>query len=155
MKKDSRLILIGNNTYYKKWIENEIKGVDEILNISNNIFFNVVNELQHQVSVNVILEANTEINPFLPGKFPHCVKANKSILALTSKNSELIRLLGNDYEYWANPDDIQKIKTILTQLFVKWEHNPESLKLDRDDLEKYLSLDSLKTIIESIKLKSN
>ncbi|MBS3993929.1 MAG: UDP-glycosyltransferase [Bacteroidetes bacterium] len=150
IKKESRLILIGNNSYYKEWIDNEVKGVGEIIVIGENLPFDLVYELQHLVTVNVILEANTAINPFLPGKFPHCVNAKKPILALTSQNSELMRLLGSEYEIWSNPDDEYKIVSILNQLYSKWKENPKLLKLERSDLEEYLSIKNLKNSIESI-----
>ena len=47
--------------------------------------FKMVYAMQQHAAVNIILEARAEISPFLPGKFPHCVNADKPLLLLGQK----------------------------------------------------------------------
>jgi hypothetical protein len=75
--------------------------------------FDTVYLLQQSVSVNVVLESKSEISPFLPAKFPHCVAANTAILSLAPYYSETKRLLGPDYAYWSEVDDVSRIAALL------------------------------------------
>jgi hypothetical protein len=107
--KESRLFLLGNAMNHVQMLEECKKSCPEIYVYNGNIAFDEVFLLQKNASVNVILEAKSEISPFLPAKFPHCVAANKAILSLAPFYSESQRLLGNDYRYWSEQDDIKKI----------------------------------------------
>lgn len=146
-KKVSKLILIGNASYHSKMLEKYQKNISEIYIYNGNVCFDAVYNLQKNVSVNVILESKSEISPFLPGKFPHCIEANKKILSLAPYYSETRRLLGNDYPYWAEADEVGKISIIIENLYQLWKQNPENLLLNRNDLLEYLSADNLKKII--------
>ena len=75
----------------------------------------------------------------LPGKFPNCVEANKPIIHLGPKNSEVRRLLGDDYKYSAEIDQIEVIYEILVDLYKRWELSSEDLSFNRPDLYNYLS----------------
>jgi hypothetical protein len=149
-KKDSKLILLGNASNHSKMLEEYQINNPEIHIYNGNVAFNVVCHLQKNVSVNIILESKSEISPFLPAKFPHCVEANKMILPLTPYNSEIRRLLGNDYPYWAEADEEEKIAHIIKNLYQLWKRNPDNLLLNRNDLVEYLSADYLKKIISSL-----
>jgi hypothetical protein len=105
--------------------------------------------LQEQVSVNIILESKSEISPFLPGKFPHCVVANRPLLVLSPYYSETRRLLGSDYPYWSEADDENKIFLLIEQLYLAWK-NKELNELNRLDLEAYLSISYLKNTLEEL-----
>lgn len=146
-KKDSKLILIGNASYHSKMLEEYQIDNPEIYIYNGNVAFDVVYNLQKNISVNIILESKSEISPFLPAKFPHCVEANKKILSLAPYYSETRRLLGNDYPYWAEADELDKIAIIIENLYQLWKQNPENLLLNRNDLLEYLSADNLKKII--------
>jgi hypothetical protein len=148
-KKDSKLILLGNASNHSKMLEEYQIDNPEIYIYNGNVAFDVVYNLQKNVSVNIILESKSEISPFLPAKFPHCVEANKMILPLTPYNSEIRRLLGNDYPYWAEADEEEKIAHIIKNLYQLWKRNPDNLLLNRNDLVEYLSADYLKKIIIS------
>lgn len=145
--KDSKLILLGNASDHSKMLEEYQKNNSQLYIHNGNVAFDIVYHLQKNVSVNIILESKSEISPFLPGKFPHCVEANKTILSLAPYYSEIRRLLGSDYPYWAEVDEVNKIADIIENLYKLWKQNPDNILLNRNDLAEYLSADYLKKII--------
>jgi hypothetical protein len=145
--KEVKLILLGNASYHSKMLEEYQIDNPEMYIYNGNVTFDVVCNLQKNVSVNIILESKSEISPFLPAKFPHCVEANKKILSLAPYYSETRRLLGNDYPYWAEVYEVEKIAFIIENLYQLWKQNPDNLLLNRNDLVEYLSADNLKKII--------
>ena len=149
-KKHARLLLLGNASYHETLIEEYDNLIPELYIDLKNIPFNKVYWLQKNVSVNIILEANGAISPFLPGKFPHCVKANKPILHLGPKYSETKRLLGENYPYCSEINDEQSILRILQKLFDDWLIHRKTLVLNRPDLEAYLGKRHLKEQLELI-----
>jgi hypothetical protein len=146
-KNDSKLILLGNASYHSAMLKEYEKDNPEMYIYNGNVNFDIVYNLQKKVSVNIILESKSEISPFLPAKFPHCVEANKKIISLAPYYSETRRLLGNDYPYWSEVDDVDKIAVIIENLYQLWKINPDNLLLNRNDLVEYLSADNLKKII--------
>jgi len=149
-KNDAKLILLGGASYHSKMLEDYINNISEIYIYNGNKPFDEVYNLQKNVSVNIILEAKGEISPFLPAKFPHCVEANKTILSLAPYYSETRRLLGEDYPFWAEVDDVNKIAQLIEQLYQLWKQNPDSLLLNRTDLESYVSVDYLQEKIDNL-----
>jgi hypothetical protein len=149
-KKEVRLLLIGSCSGYSKMVSDYQKNIPELFVHDGIIPFDIVYNIQKNATVNIIMEAKSEISPFLPAKFPHCVAANKMILALSPFYSETRRLLGNDYEYWAEVDDAKKIAKIIDKLYHLWKQNPKNLLLNRVDLEEYLSVDYLKRTIGNL-----
>jgi hypothetical protein len=154
-KKEVRLFMIGSTSGYTKMLKEYQKNVPELYVYDGIIPFDEVYNMQKNTSINIILEAKSEISPFLPAKFPHCVEANKMILSLSPYLSEVKRLLGVDYEYWSDVDDIKKIAKHIEKLFNLWKENPENLLLNRIDLEYYLSVDYLKHTINNLNKNSD
>lgn len=152
-KEFSKLILIGPASSHTKMLEEYQLNNPEIYIYNGTVPFNLVYKLQKNVTVNIILESKSEISPFLPGKFPHCVEANKPIISLAPYYSEVKRLLGEKYPYWSEVDDSAKIATIIESLYQLWKGNPLDLVLDRQDLLKYLSVDYLKEAINNLQKK--
>ncbi|SEG51272.1 UDP-glycosyltransferase [Flavobacterium urumqiense] len=150
-KKEVRLLLIGSCAGYSKMVSDYQKDVPELFVHDGIIPFDLVYNIQQNATVNIIIEAKSEISPFLPAKFPHCVAANKMILSLAPYLSEVKRLLGVDYEYWSEVDDVTKISKLIEQLYTRWKENPENLLLNRRDLQEYLSVDYLKQSIINLK----
>lgn len=146
-RKESKLILLGNASYHSDMLKAYAIDNPEIYIYNGNIAFDVVYNLQKNVSVNIILESKSEISPFLPAKFPHCVAANKPILLLSPYYSETRRLLGDDYIYWAEVDEVKKIASLIQKTYKLWKINPDNLFLNRNDLIDYLSADYLKKVI--------
>ncbi len=149
-KKNASLLLLGNASYHTQLLESAQKNCPEIYIHNGNVAFDAVYHLQQHVSVNIILESKSEISPFLPGKFPHCVAANKPILALGPYYSETKRLLGNDYPYWAEADDVENIAKKIETLYNIWLNDKDNLKLGREDLLQYLGIEHLKRVIENV-----
>lgn len=134
----SRLLILGRGSPYSTYLKEISKKFDELYISEKYVPYEEVLNMQNSTSVNVILEAKSEISPFLPGKFPHCVRADKPILLLGPFCSESRNLLGPDYPYWADIDEIDKISEIIEKLFELWKDNKD-LKLNRSDLHFYLS----------------
>jgi len=140
---------LGNADYHLHMIKDYSKKLPQLfVKLANNPFKEVF-WLQKQVSVNIILEADAEVSPFLPGKFPHCVLANKPILHLGPEKSETRRLLGDNYPYISEITDVQKISKLIETLYFKWLKNNKGLVLNRPDLETYLGKDNLKKQIDT------
>ena len=146
-KKDAQLVLIGPASYHEKEVDLLINQMENISFINKSIPFKQVQYLQQKATVNIILESKSEISPFLPGKFPIYISANKPILLLGPLYSESKRLLGADYPYWAEVDDVEKITDLIGKLYKIWQQNSSSLLLNRRDLEIYLGKEHLKNII--------
>lgn len=145
-----RLIFIGNTTRFSKMLSTYNKELPELIVIDKTVSFNYVYAIQKLVSVSVILETKSDISPFLPGKFPHCVTANKKIISLSPSKSEVRRLLGEDYPYVAEIDDDNKIAKIIEDLYFLWKKNPDNLLLNREDLDYYLSEKYLKEVFYNL-----
>jgi len=148
-KNYSNLYLIGNASYHKKQLE-EVKKSSESIIIRNYLEYGITQALQRKVSVNVILESKAEISPFLPGKFPHCIAAEKPILLLGPKNSESRRLLGENYKYWSETADELKISNLIEDLYYNWISHRKDFKMEREDLKQYLSEGYLKSELDKI-----
>ena len=146
-KKAVMLILLGNASYHSEMLKKYQTANPEIYIYNGNVDFDIVYNLQKNVSVNIILESKSEISPFLPAKFPHCVEANKTIFSLAPFYSETRRLLGDDYSYWSEQDDVNKIASLIERAYQLWKQNPDNLFLNRMDLEDYLSAGYLKKTI--------
>ena len=149
-KNDARLLLLGPAGSHVILLSTYKINFPELFVFNGSVAFDEIYNLQKNVSVNIILEAKSEISPFLPGKFPHCVEANKIILSLAPYYSETKRLLGDDYEYWAEVDDVNKIASLIEKLYNQWLIDPEKILLNRPDLLEYLSPNNLKKTIETI-----
>lgn len=150
---DSNLLLLGPAEYHQVMLEKYKIEEPQIIIVNEYVKFEVIYKLQQQVSVNVILESKAEISPFLPGKFPHCIEANRMLLLLSPYYSETRRLLGSDYEFWSEVDDVEAIAFQIEKLYKMWQVNPKNLELNRHDLLDYCSTNYLKAVIESLQQK--
>ena len=146
-KLNSKLILLGPGGYHKTYLEENL--CDNIYWSKGSVAFNEVSHIQSKISVNIILESKSEISPFLPGKFPHCVMANKPILHLGPYYSETRNLLGKDYYYTIESDKINEICDKISSLYDNWKKDINQ-NLNRQDLIDYLSADNLSISIKKI-----
>lgn len=149
-RNDVRLILIGKASGFNELLNNFQKNIPELIVIDRTIPFEEVYNLQMHASVNIILEALSEVSPFLPAKFSHCIAANKKIISLSPFYSEVRRLLGDQYPYCAEVNDDLRISKIIEELYFLWKENPDNLMLNRTDLDYYLSEKYLKEVIDSL-----
>lgn len=152
-KSDARLLLLGPAEYHTEMLRTYQQNIPELYINNGNVPFDEVYNLQKNTTVNVILESKSEISPFLPAKFPHCVEANKPILSLAPYYSETRRLLGDSYPYWTEADAQGNIAEIIENIYQLWKQNSAGLQLNRPDLEEYVAADQLKKTI--INLKTN
>lgn len=148
--KESRLIFIGRNSIYKKRLKQLAEETNHKIIVSPGLDFRTVRRLQDLCAVNVILEAKSQISPFLPGKFPHCIQADRPILLLGPALSESRRLLGESYPYWAEVLDEERIFELLENMYMRWKQEREAFRLDREDLKEYLSYSHLGRVIKSL-----
>ncbi|MBZ9729751.1 UDP-glycosyltransferase [Salegentibacter sp. JZCK2] len=149
-RENAKLLLIGNKNHYSKELEKISEQHPEIYVSEDYISFDSTQLLQKNTSVNVILEANGPISPFLPGKFPHCVQAKRPILLLGPYYSESKRILGENYKYWTEIDDIEGVARNLETLYNTWLDEPDKLYLKKPDLVDYLSLEHLKETVANL-----
>lgn len=149
-EEDCRLIFLGGKSHYSNILNDYSNNIFQMGVSQTVVPFEEVNAMQAKSAVNVILEAKSEISPFLPGKFAHCVSANKQILLLGPYYSEAKRLLGSEYKYWSEIDEIDTIANHLGDIYKKWKVDPGDVKLNRPDLENYLSLDYLEKTMKSL-----
>ncbi|NIJ45428.1 hypothetical protein FHR24_001896 [Wenyingzhuangia heitensis] len=147
VKDSSKLLLLGNAGYHQEYLNNQMNK--NIYWSQGNVAYSIVDVVQRNATVNVILESKSEISPFLPGKFPNCVVANKPILLLSPYYSETKRLLGKDYGFITEVDDVQGICNKISILYQQWKVN-QNLKLDRPDLQEYIGVPYLQKTIEGI-----
>lgn len=147
-REDSKLLFIGKESIYTKFLKEKEKIYPQLYVSDGYVNFEDVFEMQQLVEVNVILEANSEISPFLPGKFTHCISADKPILLIGPYYSECKRLLGKDYKYAYDFKEVKEITNGILELYKKWRSNKELNKLNRPDLVHYVSKDYLKEVFE-------
>ncbi len=146
-KKNARLIFVGKRSIFHDFFEEIHKNHPQLISSPDYLAFAKVYAMQQAASVNVILEAKGPLSPFLPGKFAHCIKSGKPILLLGPYYSEVRRLLGEDYPYWAEIDDEEAIFSHIKALYTIWA-NKQMLQLpDRDAHVEYLSPTYLKKVI--------
>lgn len=152
-KQDSKLLLVGNNDLYISQLTECLERISPSnFIVESYTSYNEVFQMQMDAAVNIILEAKSEISPFLPGKFPHCVLADKPILLLGPNLSESKRLLGENYKYWSEADDVENITALILDLYLKWKNTEENFNLNRPDLLEYLSSSHLEKVISSLKI---
>ncbi|NER12181.1 UDP-glycosyltransferase [Leptobacterium flavescens] len=149
-KDHSSLLLLGALHAHKEMLDEYSSRLPQLYLSNGYVPFKEVYSVQLHTSVNIVLESTGGISPFLPGKFPHCVKANKPILLLGPEDSESKRLLGKEYPFWADVEDVDKIAFCITELYKNWKNNSGNLKLGRQDLDDYFSITYLRETILNI-----
>ena len=116
-KNDSALLFIGKKSIFQEYLKRKQSSIPQLHISPDYESFHKVYAMQQHTSINVILEAKSEISPFLPGKFPHCIAANKPILLIGPYYSECKRLLGNDYPFLFDFDEIEKLAKAIVNLY--------------------------------------
>lgn len=78
-------------------------------------------ELINQAQALFVIEAISTFSPFLPGKIADIAYAVKPIISLSPKNSEVRRLLGSNYPYQTELDNVKEMKQILLQFITDFK----------------------------------
>ena len=146
-EKKSSLIFLGKKSSYNQYLLRKKKEISPLYVSDGYVSFNNVYAMQKKAAINIILEAKSEISPFLPGKFTHCVAVDKPILLVGPYYSESKRLLGKAYSYSFDFDEVKRIAQSIGDLFEIWTKRQNDLKLNREDLKVYLSSANLKNTI--------
>jgi hypothetical protein len=98
-------------------------------------------DIMMQADALLVIEAIADFSPFLPGKLADIAFAEKPVIDLSPKNSELRRLLGNDYPYQCELNDVNTIKKVLYQFYLDFKNN----KIDNNiivQLKSYVSIET-------------
>lgn len=148
-KQHSNLYFIGGSSIYDDYIKE--KQLPQLYLSDRYLPFEEVLYIQQNASVNIVLEAKGPISPFLPGKFPHCIQANRPILLLGPYYSESKRLLGEKYPYWSEINDVNSIKNKIEIIYQNWPNENISKDIDYSELNEYLSYNFLKEVIIQLK----
>jgi hypothetical protein len=147
-KNNSVLFFIGKSSKYQDYLLQKMQEIPQLYISDGYVKFEEVFSMQLQASINIILEAKSEISPFLPGKFPNCVEANKPILVVGPYYSECKRLLGIDYTYTFDFNEIEGITNSFKNLYYRWVEDKDNLLLNRPDLYFYLSSDYMRKVLD-------
>lgn len=147
----ARLVIVGGESIFHHELNAIATAVPQLIISNKQEDFQTSYNMQQQAAVNAILEAKGPASPFLPGKVPHCVAANKPMLILGPYYSETRNLLGQDYPYWAEIDDVQRITAHLENLFHHWQKTAGTSTLNKPELEQYLSATSITTAFNQFK----
>jgi hypothetical protein len=116
--------------------------------------FELTYNMQQKAAVNIVLEAKGPLSPFLPGKVPHCVAANKPILLLGPYYSETRRIFGKDYPHWSEIDDTDSIQKLLINLYKDWKNREGKTALEVPGINSYFSSAGLEDAFVQIASKS-
>lgn len=112
-----------------------VRFVDERISYKKSLW------LTNQATASLVIEAISDFSPFLPGKVADIAYAEKPIIALSPKKSEVRRLLGNDYPYQSELNDVQTIKMILLKFFE--DHKSDNVHTFRmNKLKNYVSIEN-------------
>lgn len=134
-KKEASLIFLGTRSVFHEALETLSKEYTTLYVHPDYMNFEHVLSMQYKASINVVLEAKGAFSPFLPGKVPHCIKANAPILLLSPYKSETRRILGDSYPYWSEIDDVSSIKNHLKEIYTHWKLHKDQLSLGVEDID--------------------
>lgn len=145
----AQLLFVGHFSSFHSYLEEISNRYKAVYVHPDYLPFKSVLPMQYAASVNVVLEAKAPYSPFLPGKVPHCIVANKPLLLLGPPHSETRRLLGEtEYPYWAENDNVCAIKNLLSTLFSLYEEG-QSFKYDHEIIS-YFKPDRFRIELEKL-----
>tara|TARA_R110002020_G_scaffold188328_5_gene387065 strand:+ start:197 stop:1456 length:1260 start_codon:yes stop_codon:yes gene_type:complete len=154
-KRKSQLLLLGPASYHESGLSERCCQIESIYRSDGYVNYAEVRAIERDASVNIVLEAKAKISPFLPAKFPGLIEANRLILHLGPHKSEVRRLLGGDYKYATEADNVEEIAKHFSLLFKLWKNSPKELELNRKDLEDYFLTEKLAKEIEYLCVQQN
>ncbi|GGE32365.1 hypothetical protein [Psychroflexus planctonicus] len=113
-----KLHIVGKMT--KEWSEENL--VAENVHIhSHRYTYQESLEIQKNADVLLLLEAVSDVSPFMPGKLADYLVADKPILALTPKQSETTRILGENYPLLVENGDVGEIYKKLVIIYKSYQ----------------------------------
>ena len=81
-----------------------------------------------------------DFNGFMPGKLADIAFYGKPIITLTPTNSEVNRLLGNNYPYHANLDNKNEIVKAIKRFILDFQNQKVNIESIRE-LKEYVSVE--------------
>jgi hypothetical protein len=151
---DARLVMVTDDSIFHPEMKAEAEKHTQLLLSPDKEAFELTYNMQQKAAVNVVLEAKGPVSPFLPGKVPHCVAANRPILLLGPYYSETRRILGKDYPHWSEIDDTDSIQKLLTILYKDWKNREGKTALEVPGINSYFSSAGLEDAFVQIASKS-
>jgi glycosyltransferase involved in cell wall biosynthesis len=150
-KYTSQMNLIFIGSVHEKFIDaiDGSKFKDNIILINRRIKRDEIISIISEADVLLIIEAASIESPFMPGKLADYIGLNKTIFALSPERSETRRILGLDYPYQCEPNDENRIQSIIQVLFTRW-NSGTNLKLNAPSLQEYVSSEHVRSEIEKI-----
>jgi len=149
-RQESYLYLVGPSSNYRELMSSYEQVLQFIFHPGVSYAESIA--LQQDASVNLIIEASdTDFSPFLPAKMAHNVFCDKPIFALSPKQSEVRRLLRDEYLWQTEANDSEQIAKLISELYFKWKNTKaESWHLNRTDLQDYFSSEYLNKQIQNL-----
>jgi glycosyltransferase involved in cell wall biosynthesis len=111
------LHIIGKMT--KDWKDNSMADSNIHVYDKRFSYFNSL-KIQQNADILLLLEAVSDVSPFMPGKLADYLIAQKPILALTPARSETTRILGKNYPLLAENGNIYIIVKLLRIIYQKY-----------------------------------
>jgi hypothetical protein len=149
-QEQARLVMVVGGSVFHNEMSSIATRLPQLILSNKQEDFQTTYNMQQQAAVNVILEAKGPASPFLPGKVPHCVAANKPILVLGPYYSETRNVLGTDYRYWSEIDNEQLITEQLSSLFKEWQAQNGKIILDMPQVAAYLSVATITNVFANL-----
>jgi hypothetical protein len=138
-KKDKSILTIlgkvarEHNEFFKKEFSENLNIIIDRVSYKKSL------ELIRTADVSLIIEAEgVDFSPFMPGKLADLIELEKPILVLSPKKSETNRILGKEYPFTSEPDDIGKIVSVLNEIWILWKGGNLCLT-DSKKLTNYIS----------------
>jgi len=138
-KKDKAILTIlgkvdkEHNAFFKNKFSNNLNIVIDRVSYKKSL------EMIKMADVSLVIEAEgVDFSPFMPGKLADLIGLEKPILVLSPKKSETNRILGSEYPFTSESDDVDKIVLILDRMWDLWKKRNLYLT-DSERLKEYIS----------------
>jgi len=142
------LHIVGKMT--RDWSEENLKAQNVYVHHHRYTYQESL-EIQKSADVLLLLEAVSNVSPFMPGKLADYLIADKPILALTPKQSETTRILGKNYALLVENGKVEKIFEKLVVIYKSYKQSSLSQLTPENRAKEYVRpaewINSLKKII--------
>lgn len=107
-------------------------------------------KIQQNADILLLIEAVSEVSPFMPGKLADYLMAKKPILSLTPKTSETTRILGVDYPLAVDNGNIEAITKKLTLIYNAYCKNSLTDLNPPQSAVKYVSVENWNKLTKEV-----
>jgi len=152
-REKAELTILGKIARENKVIKNIVENYTNIKVYDLRVSYKRSLELIKKANLSLVIEAEAEFSPFMPGKLADILYNKKPVLALTPKKSEVRHILGQNYPYIAEVNNTEQIYSALKLAWEKWKEN-QLILLDAYRLKNYVSPENFLKRFEKIISKS-